>query len=378
LPDSVQVCGSKKSWPSPWLFFSSFGLTEAKLMSVLRAMHPYTDRGTATLRVRAFGQLSIETTFGTVSAKQLGSVKARQLFEILLLSRNSVVSKGTLAEELWDGSLPRNVSATIENYVSILRQHLFEDPILARSVIVTAREGYRLCLDQVTCDLDEFDDLLAEARQAPSSFLALDLYDRALALAREEVLLDETSGRWVHGVRDRYRLRVLKAHLEVGELHLQLGRTRNAEHHADTALALEPLNECAVRLAMRVANAMGSQRRALGIYENCRRGLAEQFGLIPSEATRELELEILRQDGAESAQPTSKVSSQVSAEICSPQPADQPSAQAPDGEAFTFLLKACVAANEKGGRDGVLRLLREASTLERNFFNGAISLVVGD
>jgi DNA-binding SARP family transcriptional activator len=327
------------------------------MTSVVNAMSfPHCDVDRPVLKIYAFGNLSIETASGTFGAKQFGSVKARQLFELLLISRNTTISKQAIADALWDDDLPQKVSATIENYISMLRHQLFVDLRVARNVIVTEHEGYRLSTDAIFCDLDEFDALTTSANRSllngEPSMIALDFFDRAIALARGDVLLDESKVNWVLGIRRQYQKRILTALLDAGELNLDLGRTRNAQRYADAACENDRCNDRCIRLAMRVAEIGGSQRKALDIYEEFRRGLAEETGLVPALETQDLYCRILRQ---ESELPRKETLAMT-----------QNHNQISSDETFGMLLKACMAANEIGGRHNVLNLLRDASMLHRH------------
>ena len=76
------------------------------------------------------------------------------------------MSKDELAETLWAPQPPRNVAATLEHYVCVLRHRLFDDQARSRRVIVTEPRRLPLRSRRRPVDLDTFDRLLVRAEYA--------------------------------------------------------------------------------------------------------------------------------------------------------------------------------------------------------------------
>jgi DNA-binding SARP family transcriptional activator len=338
------------------------------------------------LRVRAFGSLSILGPKGSLGPRDLGGLKAKQLFELLLLSRPASRSKAKLAGDLWDSTLPQNVSATLENYISMLRHNLFNSSISARNVIVTEHDAYRLAPEHVDCDLDTFDRVLTQAEAATLPEEAIQFFDRARYIANGDLLEDEPLSPWVIAWRDHYRRRVVDALLSAAELDLGLGRLGEAEDHAEQAMTMDPLNERAVRAAMHIAVEMGNQHRALAIYERCRKDLGERLGIYPSQQTRALQALIVRQQPLSlTPDPRRQPQAELGLKVLDAAMTDRlenrglrqsstreltaSSVEAPgmiDDSTLILLYGACALARKRGGRLGVSRLLDEASILFSN------------
>jgi SARP family transcriptional regulator, regulator of embCAB operon len=334
------------------------------------------------LRIRAFGSLSILAPVGALGPRDLGGLKAKQLFESLLLSRPASRSKATLATDLWDTAMPQNVSATLENYISMLRHHLFASSASARDVIVTEHDAYRLAPELVDCDLDTFDRVLVQAADARLPEEALQFFDQARHIASGDLLEDEPQSPWVLAWRDHYRRRLVDALLSAAELAVSLGRLADAEDHADQAMIMDPLNERAVRVAMHAAVAMGCQHRALAIYERCRRDLGDRLGIYPSQQTRALQALIVRQqplvfsndvplratsDGLSNISVSTTVADHARAKGVKRSPRSSGSASrssnvsVDDDSMLIVLYGACALAQKRGGREGLMRLLDKAS-----------------
>ena len=124
------------------------------------------------MRVRLLGGLEVALAGGAVlGPRDFGGAKPKQIFEILVLGRGRPVSKDRLAELLWGDDPPRNVAATLETYVSVLRRQLGEE---ARDRLTTEPGGYCLGTSgEWSVDTDELDALLSEAdaaRRAAGSY----------------------------------------------------------------------------------------------------------------------------------------------------------------------------------------------------------------
>jgi DNA-binding SARP family transcriptional activator len=245
-----------------------------------------------TIAVRLFGQLSFDDGTRELGPRDFGGVKPKQIFEQLLCEHGRPVSKDRLADGLWGERLPRNVEATLETYVSVLRRSLGER---GRDLIVTEPRAYRLAIELVELDVLEFDALLDRAATAStrSSCAAL---EQALALAgRGEILADEPYADWVAPLRRHYNGKVLAALVSAAEAALSLGDADAALAHADAALARDRFHEPAHRARILALYTLGHQHHALDAYVACRRLLDEELGLEPMPETRALQKAILAQ-----------------------------------------------------------------------------------
>src|SRR5215218_8973106 len=90
----------------------------------------------------------------------LGGPKQRAVLAILLLHRGEVVSIDRLIDGLWGERPPATAAKTVQVYVSNLRK------ALGNGLLVTQGRGYMLRASRGQLDLDRFDALVAEARQA--------------------------------------------------------------------------------------------------------------------------------------------------------------------------------------------------------------------
>ncbi len=225
----------------------------------------------------------------------LGGVRQRALLAVLLLHRREVVSVDHLIEALWGDNPPLTAAKTIQVYVSRLRK------VLGAEILETSGRGYRLVVDSGSCDVDQFDALLAEGRDALESenpARAVEALRDALALWRDPGL-DEFSGEpfaeaeLAHLVEAR--LTVLEDRIDA---ELAMGRGPELVRELEQLVAEHPLRERLAAALMLALYRAGRQADALAVYRASRQRLVDELGLEPSPSLRELESRILRHDPA--------------------------------------------------------------------------------
>src|SRR4051794_17094433 len=253
-----------------------------------------THRGGAmpdSLRVRLLGPLDVTVGGATVGPE--GTLR-QSLFALLALHANEVVGMGELVDGLWGDSPPRSATGVVQTYVSTWRKSLDSAGAVGGQRIATVGTGYRLRLDDDESDLLLFRRLADEGRR-----LAVDgrpddgraTLERALALRRGPVLaglaerpfhasavapiedvLDRTVEDWAEVV-----LRT-GSDDDVSTVVADLQRLRRAR----------PWRERTTELLMWALFRQGRQRDALEAYGETRRRLADELGVDPGPALRDM------------------------------------------------------------------------------------------
>ncbi|MBI4261467.1 MAG: PAS domain S-box protein [Actinobacteria bacterium] len=250
-------------------------------------------RGSGQARIHLFGSLLVRLGPGELGPRDLGGVKPKQVLEILVAGRGHPVPTDRLVEYLWEEARPRDPTAAVVNYVSIVRSRLSMNGTAGRDLVLTVRGGYRFAAERAWVDLDRFDDLVARAR-AQDPGRARRSLEGALALVRGEVLEDEPYSTWAERVRQDYRPRVMQALLDAADAALADEDWSGALGHARGAQEAEPLNERGCRATMTALYALGDQEGALAAFHRCREGLREELGVDPLPETVALYQAILR------------------------------------------------------------------------------------
>jgi predicted ATPase/DNA-binding SARP family transcriptional activator len=252
-------------------------------------------------RVRVLGPLAV--TVGGAAIGPEGSHR-RALFANLAVRANEVVSVDELVDGLWGDSPPRSATGVVQTYVSTWRRALDDAGAAGGNHIATFDRAYRLDLDEDESDLLLFlrlaDDgrRLAAAGQPDDGRAAL---ERALALRRGPVLAG-LSGRPFHTAATGPIEDLLDRAVE--DWADTVLRTAEDDDVAAVVTALQrvreaqPWRERTTELLMWALYRQARQRDALGIYEETRRRLADELGVDPGPALREMHARVLRQEGA--------------------------------------------------------------------------------
>lgn len=258
--------------------------------------------GLSNLSFQLFGPLAVADGDRTLGPRDFPGVKPKQVLEILLLSRGHPVPKDRLAECLWPETMPRDIAATLEVYVSKLRRCIAPDGRQGHELVVTEPEAYRFAMEKASVDVDRFDVLVQRASRAGGTTARRHL-DDALALVRGDLLEDEPYAEWVQAAREQYRGRVLQVRLDAARAALADGDFREALVHAEAAIALDDYSESAYRAAILASYALFGQSDALRVFDRCRRILAENLDAEPTADTIELSESVRRREPTESLLP---------------------------------------------------------------------------
>jgi DNA-binding SARP family transcriptional activator len=239
------------------------------------------------LEFRILGPLEVVGEHGPV---RLGGPKQRATLAILLLNVNRVVSVDRLADELYSGAAPVTAVTQVQRQISELRKALG-----AESLIETRSPGYVIRLQPDQLDLHRFERLAAEAARGEPR-LAVELLREALDLWRGGPLADlayESFARTATERLEEIRLAAIEQRIEA---ELALARHAEVTPELEQLVAEHPFRERLRGQLMLALYRSGRQTEALEVYRKTRKGLAEEFGIEPTVALRELERAILAQD----------------------------------------------------------------------------------
>ncbi|GAA2813276.1 BTAD domain-containing putative transcriptional regulator [Kitasatospora sp. CM 4170] len=234
----------------------------------------------------------------------LSGARQRTILAMLLLSANHVVSVDTLAEAVWQGSPPTTFVNQIAICVSGLRK-AFKAAVGADDLIVTSHPGYLLATGAHRIDAAEFEELVAEARDARQrgrTAAAAGLLEQALGLWRGRALEGVAAGR-VAAEAARLDEQRLAVHEEFTALRLDLGRHRELIGELTSFLAEHGLREQARAQLMLAQYRSGLRAEALETYREARRLFAEELGIEPGPRLRQLHDAVLADEAWLAAPP---------------------------------------------------------------------------
>lgn len=237
-------------------------------------------------------------------AGALVPVRGRQRVALatLALFAGRVVSTETLAERIWSDQQPQQARASLQTLITRLRR------LLGADLIETSAHGYRLRLEAVDTDLQEFRQFVESARQAAAAGdtgSELSLLQKAVQLWYGEPLSDLPSQRLradAAGIVEEW-FRAMERRLDID---LAAGRHRAILGELRTLVVRYPLREAlwerlilALHRAGRRADALAAYREAAGIVRG-------QLGLDPGRRMNELHQSILQDEGVAEEPPESE------------------------------------------------------------------------
>jgi DNA-binding SARP family transcriptional activator len=218
--------------------------------------------------------------------------KQRSLLALLLLRANELVPVDELLEALWGSAPPETAHKALHGHVSALRK------LLGPESIETRPPGYRLRIRPEQTDVGRFESLVHEARREGDPRGRSKLLRDALELFRGEPLADfryETFAREGAAALDELRLSAIEERFEAD---LELGRHAELVPELERQVGANPLRERLRAQLMLALYRAGRQSEALHAYQEARQVLAEELGLDPGPALRQLERQILEHDPA--------------------------------------------------------------------------------
>lgn len=244
------------------------------------------------MEFRVLGPLEVVEEGHTLA---LAAGKQRALLAILLLRANEVVSTDELVDGLWGEQPPASAAKSVQIYVSQLRK------AIGNGALLTRPPGYVLRIEPGELDLDRFENLLAEGKQALAAGHADDAETKlrdALSIWRGAPLADFTYDPFAQPEIARLEELRLCALEERIEAELALGRHADLIGELEGLVAQHPLRERLRAQLMLALYRSGRQAEALELYQQTRRLLRDELGLEPNPALQDLEQAILRQDPA--------------------------------------------------------------------------------
>ncbi len=245
--------------------------------------------------VHLFGRLRVvcpDASGGerTLTARDFGGRKPKQLFEQLLLASGRVVPTDTLAGELWGGPCPADPAATLQHYVSVLRRQLRLGAGWLPDVVVRERSGYRVDLEPLRLDVLAFDDVADRvAGRSPAALAGPDerwAMDEALALVTGDLLEDEPGSPGLDAARRRCRARYAQLALTAAAAALTARDAPRAVALSRLVLRHDPVSEPHSVLLMTALALLGDRAAALTAYETCANHLVDRLGVDPLPRTR--------------------------------------------------------------------------------------------
>ncbi|MGW6448084.1 BTAD domain-containing putative transcriptional regulator [Lentzea sp. NPDC055074] len=205
----------------------------------------------------------------------VGHARQLSVLAVLLVDVNQVVGVDKLLSRVWGDAPPRQAKAALYSYVSRLRTALDDVPIVRRS------GGYVLEADPLSIDLHCFRSLVTHGRP-----------DEAMALVRGEPF-EGLHGTWFDGLRETLAGEITAAELDRTDARLAAGEHLSLVAELTARTSERPLDERLAGQLMRALIGAGQRADALAYYSGLRARLADELGLDPGPALRDLHASLI-------------------------------------------------------------------------------------
>lgn len=207
--------------------------------------------------------------------------KAENLFKYLAVERKQL-SKEHIVQHLWPGTETQSGDIKLRTTLNHVRKALASDCVLTWRGKIYLHPEIEI--------YNDYELFMREAAQAlsygkehhPQAVSAL---EHAIKIYHGEFLPDDTYDDWTGS----YRLRLNSLYLEVL---LELARALERRNNLAAALqacyqylALEPLDEPAVRLTMGILDRMGKKAKAIALFKTLTSSLEHEFNAVPETET---------------------------------------------------------------------------------------------
>jgi serine/threonine-protein kinase PknK len=225
----------------------------------------------------------------------IGTMRQRCVLAALLVDVNRPTPADQLIHRIWADDLPHRARNALAGYLSRLRQI-----ITTGGDVTIAREpgGYVLKADPASIDLHRFRQLASAARATADPVEADRRFCAALQLWRGEpfAALDTT---WMNEVRRSLDAERVSVVLDGNDAGLRAGRHGELLPQLAAMALSHPLDERVAGQLMLAQYRCGRQADALETYRVMRDRLAEELGVDPSGALRQVHQRILQGDSGD-------------------------------------------------------------------------------
>ena len=228
----------------------------------------------------------------------IGGAKPRTLLAMLLLHAGEAVSTDRLIDALWGECPPPTAANALQAHVAALRRALEPDRASrgADGILVTRAPGYLLRVAANELDVERFERLVVEGRDALAPAAAARLLREALGLWRGPALADfvfESFAQTEAARLEEVRLAALEDRLEAD---LALGRHAEVVPELDGLVAEHPLRERLAGQLMLALYRCGRQADASRVFHATRSRLVKELAMEPEPSLRRLLQRVLEHD----------------------------------------------------------------------------------
>jgi ATP/maltotriose-dependent transcriptional regulator MalT/DNA-binding SARP family transcriptional activator len=250
---------------------------------------------TPLLKVHCLGGFRVLQGRDVVGDARWKSRRAKTLLKMLVAHEGLKLSREQAIEMLWPDKKPARPRETFNSMLHRLRKAV-GDARPGKDIFCIHQERDLVTLNSelVWTDVGQFQDRLDAAvllKDQPQK--AVKEYEKAFSLYQGDFLPEDVYSDWATQIRDRIRVRYLKALEEAASLAESSGDRARALAFRENGFSADPCNEEACRWLMTRYLSEGRRNEAIRTYERCERALSTELDLAPAARTKRLFRSIL-------------------------------------------------------------------------------------
>ncbi|SCZ02147.1 BTAD domain-containing putative transcriptional regulator [Alkaliphilus peptidifermentans] len=244
---------------------------------------------TTIIHICCLGTFNVFVNGVEIPPNQWKTKKSQNLFKYLTIFRKSHI-KDQVIEALWPESDLKSGDSNIRMALCHIRKALRYAGCTKN--IINLRRGMISISNEITIytDYQLFTDIALDILPEDScnSVRAIELFEYASSLYRDDLLIENIYDDWFFNLRMRLRQLYLKINTKMINYHLRHSNSFAALEICHKYLTIDPINEDICRITMELLWKSGEKQHAISIYKQLTNILMNQYESSPSIETETL------------------------------------------------------------------------------------------
>jgi ATP/maltotriose-dependent transcriptional regulator MalT/DNA-binding SARP family transcriptional activator len=245
------------------------------------------------LQVHCFGGFNVVRNQAPVRDAEWKSKQAKTFVKLLVAQDGHIVSRDSAMEALWPDTDPDTLGQTFNSMLHRVRKVLEPKNVPGTTgSCILHKDGYiMLNKDLVWTDVGQMlSHLDATDRKKPGRKPEdiLNEYEKAFAVYAGDFLPEDLYSDWASPVRDRLRIRYLRALEDAAGIAESSGDRERALRFYEKMFSADPCNEKACCWLMTRYQSDARRGEAVRTYERCERAMSKDLDLEPEDRTKKL------------------------------------------------------------------------------------------
>jgi DNA-binding SARP family transcriptional activator len=263
---------------------------KAQTERVVETLRPFYTRLLPGIRIETLGEFNIFCGNKVLDKKAFEGARPVLLLKSIVLHGSRDIPKEILIDDLWPDATAKAGNKNFKINLHRLRKAIEPNPKKEFGYSYILHRAGLISLDPqlVVVDADEFIAYGAKAMALERDnrpVTALEFYNRATRIYKGDYFCEEPYMEWIARKRDLFRIKFMELVQKKAMLHEDLDEIDRAIETWNFILTFDPCFETAYQNLMILHADAGRQKKALGIFDQCRLVLEKEMGSGPDKET---------------------------------------------------------------------------------------------